>query len=251
MLVGIASWVAEHGAPTLIFELEQSALQLAQREMAARADVSTMRQRRGDLDMLHWQRLTEAAGALAGLPVYIDDSPGLSLAQIRQRARRAVRQHGARLIGIDHVQLIHGGGEDGRRVDELSKISGALKIIAKELEVPVVALAQLSRAVEQREDKRPMLADLRDAGSLEQDSDVVIFIFRAEYYLAREEPRRRAGESDDKFNDRFDRWKADLEEAHGMAELIIAKQREGPTGTVKVYWDQELMRFKNLAKGNF
>ena len=131
------------------------------------------------------------------------------------------------------------------RVQEVSDITRGLKAIAKELDVPVLALSQLSRAVEQREDKRPMLSDLRESGSIEQDSDVVMFIFREEYYLSRAEPTRRPDESDDKFNDRYDRWRERCEASFGVAEVIIAKQRHGPIGTVKLHFEAEITKFDN------
>ena len=168
---------------------------------------------------------------------------------LRTRARRLKRQHGLGLIVIDYLQLMRpSAGRSGpeNRVQEISEITRGLKAIAKELNVPILALSQLSRAVEQREDKRPMLADLRESGSIEQDSDVVMFIYREEYYLSRGEPTRRPEESDDKFNDRYDRWKERCEAAFATAEVIIAKQRHGPIGTVKLHFEAETTKFDNF-----
>lgn len=207
-----------------------------------------MRQRRGDLDMVHWQRLIDAADTMRGLPLYIDDTPALSIAQIRQRARRFKRRHGLRLLVVDHLQLVGGDARSENRTQEVSAISRGLKAIAKELDVPVLALSQLTRRVEEREDKRPQLADLRESGSTEQDADVVMFIFREEYYLAKSEPHRKADESDDRFNDRYDHWRERCDRSKGIAEIIIAKQREGPLSVVRAHWNGELMRFSNLAR---
>ena len=187
---------------------------------------------------------------LAAVPLFIDDTPALWVAALRTRARRLKRQQGLGLIVIDYLQLMRpSAGRLARmenRVQEISEITRGLKAIAKELDVPVLALSQLSRAVEQREDKRPMLADLRESGSIEQDADVVMFIFREEYYLSRGEPTRRPDESDDKFNDRYDRWKERCEATFGMAEVIIAKQRHGPIGTVKLHFEAETTKFDNF-----
>ena len=188
------------------------------------------------------------AAALA-VPLYIDDTPALSVAALRTRARRLKRQHGLGLIVIDYLQLMRPSASSGgseNRVQEISEITRGLKAIAKELNVPVLALSQLSRAVEQREDKRPMLADLRESGSIEQDADVVMFIFREEYYLSRGEPTRRPEENDQKFNERYERWKERCEAASATAEVIIAKQRHGPIGTRQTAFrgrDDEIRQF--------
>jgi len=174
------------------------------------------------------------------------------VAALRTRARRLKRQQGLGLIVVDYLQLMQGSRE-GRgaenRVQEISEITRGLKSIAKELDVPVLALSQLSRAVEQREDKRPMLSDLRESGSIEQDADVVMFIFREDYYLGRGEPMHRPDESADKFNDRYDRWKERFEQVHGTAEVIIAKQRHGPIGKVTLRFDGDTTRFENYVSG--
>jgi replicative DNA helicase len=200
--------------------------------------------RREDFD-----KFVAASHRLAAVPLYIDDTPALSVAAVRTRARRLKRQQGLGLIIIDHIQLLRPSAQNRsfeNRVQELSDITRGLKALAKELDVPVLALSQLSRAVEQREDKRPMLADLRESGSIEQDADVVMFIFREEYYLSRAEPSHRADESAEKFNDRYDRWKERSEAMYGLAEVIIAKQRHGPIGSIKLHFEAETTKFDDF-----
>jgi replicative DNA helicase len=186
---------------------------------------------------------------LASLPFYIDDTAALSIAQVRTRARRLKRQYGLGLIVIDYLQLLRGSGSNRsneNRVLEISEITRGLKAIAKELAVPVLALSQLSRAVEQREDKRPQLSDLRESGTIEQDSDVVMFVFREEYYVERDQPTLLKDESQEKFNDRYARWQDRLKSAHQVAEVIIGKARHGPIGTVKLHFDGQFTRFSDL-----
>ncbi|MGE0260501.1 MAG: replicative DNA helicase, partial [Alphaproteobacteria bacterium] len=222
---------AEDGAVVAFFSLEMSAEQLATRILAEASGTSSDKIRRGEIRREDFDRFVMASQHLASVPLFIDDTPALSLAALRTRARRLKRQHGLGLIVIDYLQLMRPSVAKGvpeNRVQEISEITRGLKAIAKELDVPILALSQLSRAVEQREDKWPMLADLRESGSIEQDADVVMFIFREEYYLSRGEPARRPEESDDKFNDRYDRWKERCEAAFATAEVIIAKQRHGP-----------------------
>jgi replicative DNA helicase len=179
--------------------------------------------------------------------LFIDDTPALSVAAVRTRARRLKRQQGLGLIVIDYLQLLRPSNQtrtQDNRVQEISEITRGLKALAKELDVPVLALSQLSRAVEQREDKRPMLADLRESGSIEQDADVVMFIFREEYYLSRE-PTRRADESESKYSEHYQEWRERLEKVHGLGEIIVAKQRHGPIGAVKLRFDAETTKFDN------
>jgi replicative DNA helicase len=174
----------------------------------------------------------------------------LSIAAVRTRARRLKRQRGLDLVIVDYLQLLHGSGEGTAaesRVQEVSEITRGLKALAKELDVPVLALAQLSRAVEQREDKRPLLSDLRESGSIEQDADVVMFIFREDYYLHRSEPVQRPDESVEKFGDRHDRWKDLCEKAYGKAEIIVAKQRHGPINNVMLRFDGDTTKFSNFV----
>ena len=242
--------IAEDGAVIGFFSLEMSAEQLATRILAEESGVSSDRIRRGDVRREDFDKFVAASQRLSTVPLYIDDTPALSVSALRTRARRLKRQQGLGVIVIDYLQLLRpaGGGNRGaeNRVQEISEITRGLKAIAKELEVPVLALSQLSRAVEQREDKRPQLADLRESGSIEQDADVVMFIFREEYYLSRAEPTRRPEETDEKFNDRHDRWRERCEATYGLAEVIIAKQRHGPIGTVKLHFEAETTKFDNF-----
>ena len=240
---------AEDGAVIGFFSLEMSAEELATRVLSEESGTSSDRIRRGEVRREDFDNFVAASQRLAAVPLYIDDTPALSVAALRTRARRLMRQQGLGLIIVDHIQLLRpSAGSRGfeNRVQELSDITRGLKALAKELDVPVLALSQLSRAVEQREDKRPMLADLRESGSIEQDADVVMFIYREEYYLSRGEPSRRPEESDDKFNDRYDRWKERCEAAYGMADVIIAKQRHGPIGTIKLHFEAETTKFDNF-----
>ncbi|HWD59342.1 MAG TPA: replicative DNA helicase [Stellaceae bacterium] len=242
--------MAEDGAVIGFFSLEMSAEQLATRILAEESGISSDRIRRGDVRKEDFDKFVNASQRLETIPLYIDDTPALSVSALRTRARRLKRQHGLGLIVIDYLQLMRPSGGSGRgqenRVQEISEITRGLKAIAKELEVPVLALSQLSRAVEQREDKRPQLADLRESGSIEQDSDVVMFIFREEYYLSRTEPTQRPDEDSTKFNDRHDRWRERCEQTYGLAEVIIAKQRHGPIGTVKLHFEAETTKFDNF-----
>jgi replicative DNA helicase len=240
---------AEDGAVVAFFSLEMSAEQLATRILAEESGTSSDRIRRGEVRREDFDKFVAASQRLAAVPLYIDDTPALSVSALRTRARRLKRQQGLGLIVVDYLQLMRPSVQSRgveNRVQEISDITRGLKAIAKELEVPVVALSQLSRAPEQREDKRPMLADLRESGSIEQDADVVMFIFREEYYLSRAEPMRRPEENDDKFNDRYDRWKERCEATYGIAEVIVAKQRHGPIGTVKLHFEAETTKFDNF-----
>src|SRR5215472_13042029 len=232
--------IAEDGAIVAFFSLEMSAEQIATRVLAEESRVSSDRIRRGDVSHEDFDRFVQASQRISSVPVFIDDTPALTVAALRTRARRLKRQHGLGLIILDYLQLMQ-GSRDGRgpenRVQEISEITRGLKSLAKELDIPVIALAQLSRAVELREDKRPMLSDLRESGSIEQDADVVMFIFREDYYLGRSEPMRRPEEADDKFNDRYQKWQERLEQVHGLTEILIAKQRHGPIGKVTLRFD--------------
>ena len=242
---------AEDGAIVGFFSLEMSAEQLATRVLSEESGVASDRIRRGDVSHDDFGRFVQASQKLASVPLFIDDTPALTIAGLRTRARRLMRQQGLGLVIVDYLQLLRGSGESAEnRVQEISEITRGLKALAKELNVPVLALSQLSRAVEQREDKRPMLADLRESGSIEQDADVVMFVFREEYYLSRSEPTRRPEESDDKFNERYARWQERLEEVHGTGEVIIAKQRHGPIGKVTLRFDGETTKFDNFVRGD-
>ena len=187
------------------------------------------------------RRLVDASSMMSTLPLYIDDTGGLSISQLAARARRLKRQKGLDLLIIDYLQLLSGSSRkrNENRVQELTEITTTLKALAKELEVPIIALSQLSRAVEQRDDKHPQLADLRDSGSIEQDADVVLFIYREEYYLKNKEPRKARPSTS--------RGRSEMEKVHGRAEVIIGKQRHGPTGTVQLQFEAQFTRFGNLA----
>jgi replicative DNA helicase len=224
-----------------LFSLEMSAEQLATRIIAERAGISSSRIRRGEIDASDFDRVAEAAREMESLPFYIDETGGLAIAQLAARARRLKRQKGLDLLIVDYIQLLQGSSKRASegRVQEVSEITTSLKALAKELNVPIIALSQLSRAVESRDDKRPQLSDLRESGSIEQDADVVLFVYREEYYLRNREPRPG---TDEHF-----KWQTDMELAHGKAEVIIGKQRHGPTGTVQLQFEAEYTRFADLA----
>ncbi|MCJ7420670.1 replicative DNA helicase [Sphingomicrobium astaxanthinifaciens] len=225
------------GAPVVFFSLEMSADQLATRILAEQSGISGENLRMGKISKTEFQSLARAASDLASLPLYIDDTPGLTIAAMRTRARRLKRQKGIGAVVVDYLQLLSGSGRNSsdNRVQEISEISRGLKQLAKELDVPVLALSQLSRAVEQREDKRPLLSDLRESGSIEQDADMVWFVFRPDYYVAMKQP------SED--HPDFAMWQEEMERVYGTAELIVAKQRHGATGRVKMLFDSKTTRF--------
>ena len=230
-----------NGGVVGFFSLEMSSDQLATRIIAEQAAVPSYKIRRGDITEQDFQRVTDAAREIQSIPFYIDHTGGISIAQLTARARRLKRQRGLDMLVIDYLQLLSGSKSKGdNRVQELTEITTGLKALAKELVVPVVALSQLSRQVENRDDKRPQLSDLRESGSIEQDADVVIFVYREEYYLKNREPRPGTEE--------HIKWMADMEVAHGKAEVIIGKQRHGPTGTVELAFEGEYTRFSNLAQ---
>ncbi len=232
------------------FSLEMSAEQLATRVISEQAHVRSDSIRRGEIQDDEFDRIFETSRHLHELPLFIDDTPALSVPAMRTRARRLKRQHNLGLIVVDYLQLMQppAGLRSDNRVQEVSEITRGLKAIAKELNVPVVALSQLSRQTEQRDDKRPQLSDLRESGSIEQDADVVMFIYREEYYLAREKPSQRMNESTDKFNERLAGYDKRIEEKRGIAEVIIAKQRHGPIGTVELQFTGEFTQFNDLIR---
>ncbi|HYS49034.1 MAG TPA: replicative DNA helicase [Xanthobacteraceae bacterium] len=223
------------------FSLEMSAQQLATRIISEQTEIPSHRIHRGEIDPGDFDRIAAVAREMEAMPLYIDETGGLSIAQLAARARRLKRQRGLDLLVIDYLQLLQGSTRRAieGRVQEVTEITTGLKALAKELTVPILALSQLSRQVENRDDKRPQLADLRESGSIEQDADVVLFVFREEYYLKNKEPR--AG-TDEHF-----KWQTDMEAVHGKAEIIIGKQRHGPTGTVQLQFKAEVTRFSNLA----
>jgi len=236
------------GAKVAFFSLEMSAEQLATRILAQEAEISSHKIRTGELSNDDFGRLVQEASRLHRMPLYIDDTPALTVSAVRTRCRRLARQQGLGLVVIDYLQLLQAapGERSDSRVQEVSAITRGLKALAKELNVPVVALSQLSRAVEQRDDKRPQLADLRESGSIEQDADVVMFVFREQYYLERAEPGRKPEEGDDRFQARYADWQQRCARAHNVAEVLVAKQRHGPIGTVKLFFDGNFTRFDDL-----
>ena len=229
------------GGIALFFSLEMSAEQLALRIAAAESGVSSDRIRKGEIDAVEFGRFRDACLELTEIPLFIDATGGLSIAKLCARARRQKRLTGLDLIVVDYVQLIDSGLKGGaNRVEQITTITTGLKALAKELSVPVLALSQLSRAVEQREDKKPQLSDLRESGSIEQDADMVIFLYREEYYLSRTEPREGTEE--------HFKWVEAMDQCRGLAEAIVGKQRHGPIGTVRLSFNAELTRFGNLAR---
>ena len=236
------------GAPVAFFSLEMSADQLATRILSEQAGISSELLRMGKISRDDFQQLSFASQRLAELPLYIDDTPALTIAALRTRARRLKRKHDIGLIVVDYLQLLQGSGRaNDNRVNEISEISRGLKTLAKEIEVPVIALSQLSRAVEQRDDKRPMLSDLRESGSIEQDADMVWFVFREDYYVASREPQRPVETDDTKTHEAHATWMADMERVYGLAELIVAKQRHGATGKVRMRFEPRITKFSDLA----
>jgi replicative DNA helicase len=230
-----------NGGVVGFFSLEMSAEQLAARILSEAAEVPSEQIRRGDMTEAEFRRFVEAAKALEACPLFIDDTPALPIGQVAARARRLKRTHGLDVLFIDYLQLLRGSGRSENRVNEVSEITQGLKAIAKELDIPVIALSQLSRQVENREDKRPQLSDLRESGSIEQDADVVMFVYREEYYKEREKP------GDDKLEE-MARWQEAMERVHGKAEVVIGKQRHGPIGTVELSFEGRFTRFGNLVK---
>jgi replicative DNA helicase len=232
---------AANGGIVGFFSLEMSAEQLATRIIAEQTSIASYRIRRGEIEPSDFDRIAEAAREMEIVPFYIDETGGLSIAALAARARRLKRQRGLDLIVVDYIQLLAGSSRKAAegRVQEVTEITTNLKALAKELAVPIIALSQLSRQVESRDDKRPQLSDLRESGSIEQDADVVIFVFREEYYVKNKEPRLGTEE--------HFKWQAEMEAVHGKAEVIIGKQRHGPTGTVQLQFEAEVTRFADLA----
>jgi replicative DNA helicase len=231
-----------------IFSLEMSAEQLATRLLAEEARVSGDRIRRGEVNQKDFDNFVKVPREISQLPLMIDDTPALTLSALRTRCRRLKRTKGLGLIVIDYLQLMRpaAGTKPENRVLEISQITQGLKAIAKELAVPVLALSQLSRAVEAREDKRPQLSDLRESGTIEQDADVVMFIYRDEYYMQQKEPKIIAFENEQKFHDAHQKWQNDMSNVYNKAELIIGKQRHGPTGKIDLFFESEFIRFADL-----
>ncbi|HQT60143.1 MAG TPA: replicative DNA helicase [Acidiphilium sp.] len=231
-----------------VFSLEMSSEQLATRLLAEEARVSSDRIRRGEIGQKDFDNFVAVSRRIARLPLIIDDTPAITLSALRTRCRRLRRTRGLALIVVDYLQLMRpaAGTRPDNRVLEISQITQGLKAIAKELAVPVIALSQLSRAVESREDKRPQLSDLRESGTIEQDADAVMFVYRDEYYLQARMPKQMAYDSEDKFQDALAKWQQDMETVHNRAELILAKQRHGPTGKIDLFFEAEFTRFADL-----
>ncbi|QUJ77874.1 replicative DNA helicase [Sulfitobacter albidus] len=232
---------AVDGGVVGFYSLEMSAEQLAARILSEAAEIPSQQIRSGDMTEGEFRRFVDAAKALEACPLYIDDTPALPISQLAARARRLKRTHGLDVLIIDYLQLVRGTGKSENRVNEISEITMGLKAIAKELDIPVIALSQLSRQVENREDKRPQLSDLRESGSIEQDADVVMFVFREEYYKEREKPG-------DHELDKMAVWQDEMERLHGRAEVVIGKQRHGPIGTVELSFEGRFTRFGNLVQ---
>lgn len=230
------------GGTVAFFSLEMSAEQLATRLLSQESGIPSDRIRRGELKQDDFPKFINVSQKIANIPFFIDDTPALTVSGLRTRARRLKKLHDLDLIVIDYLQLLNNNSRNDSRVQEISEITRALKALAKELSVPVVALSQLSRAVEQRDDKKPQLADLRESGSIEQDSDVVMFVYREEYYLARKQPNPGS--------DKYLEWQASMEKVHNKAEIIIAKQRHGPIGIIPLYYNANLTKFGNLDQSH-
>ena len=211
--------------PVMIFSLEMSKEQLVKRILSSESEIDSMKLNNANLDSDEWLKLGEASGRLSDIPIYIDDTPALSSSEIRAKCRKAKLEKNVGLIIIDYLQLMESRTNNASRQQEISEISRSLKILAKELDVPVIALSQLSRATESRADHRPMLSDLRESGSIEQDADIVMFLHREDYYDKETEKKN-------------------------IAEVIIAKNRNGETGTVELAWMGKYTKFANLYKGN-
>ena len=239
------------GAPVALFSLEMSADQLATRILAEQSGITSENLRTGRITQHEFRDLARAAAELQSLPLYIDDTPGLTIAALRTRARRLKRQKGIGMIVVDYLQLLQGTGRgNDNRVQEISEISRGLKQLAKELDVPVTGLSQLSRQVEQREDKRPQLSDLRESGSIEQDADIVLFIYREDYYVKGVEvemPTPDEAASNPERRQKYEDWDAKYQAVKGKAEIIVAKQRHGSTGIVRVRFDGRITKFSDAA----
>ncbi|WP_027053306.1 replicative DNA helicase [Mesorhizobium erdmanii] len=236
------SFKAANGGVVGFFSLEMSSEQLATRIISEQTEISSSKIRRGEITEMDFEKLVACSQTMQKIPLFIDQTGGISIAQLSARARRLKRQRGLDLIVIDYIQLMQGSSAKSsqNRVQEITEITTGLKALAKELAVPIIALSQLSRQVESRDDKRPQLSDLRESGSIEQDADVVIFVYREEYYLKNREPKPGTEE--------YVKWENEMNEMRGKAEVIVGKQRHGPTGTVTLAFHGEFTRFSDLAE---
>lgn len=229
------------GTPVAFYSLEMSKAQVALRLMGESVEIASSKMRKGELSKDELWQLREHIKGMRKIPVTVDDTGALSIVQLTARARRLKRRKNVGLIVVDYLQLMRSTKNSGNRVQDVAEITTGLKALAKELRVPVIALSQLSRGVENRDNKRPQLSDLRESGSIEQDADIVMFVYREEYYLEREKPSLTEPSA-------YADWNEKLMKVAGTAEIIVAKQRHGSTGTVKAHFNSELMRFSNLAK---
>ncbi|QKC97606.1 replicative DNA helicase [Mesorhizobium sp. NZP2298] len=236
------SFKAANGGVVGFFSLEMSSEQLATRIISEQTEISSSKIRRGEISEMDFEKLVACSQTMQKIPLFIDQTGGISIAQLSARARRLKRQRGLDLIVIDYIQLMQGSSARAsqNRVQEITEITTGLKALAKELAVPIIALSQLSRQVESRDDKRPQLSDLRESGSIEQDADVVMFVYREEYYLKNREPKLGTEE--------YVKWENEMNEMRGKAEVIVAKQRHGPTGSVTLAFHGEFTRFSDLAE---
>ena len=249
----VREWIKsekKQGGAVGLFSLEMAAEQIATRLISFDSRISTQSIRQGKITSQEYQAFIESSHRLSHMDLYIDDTAGLTLSLLRVRARRLKRKHDIQMLVIDYLQMIQ---EEQRafqynRVQEVSKITRGLKFLAKELEIPVIALSQLNRLVEARDDKRPLLSDLRDSGTIEQDADVVMFVYREFYYLERAEPKPTQGESDESYQKRYAHWQKKCADEHNKAELLIAKNRHGRTGRITLSFDQEVTAFSNYSE---
>jgi replicative DNA helicase len=228
------------GAPVLFFSLEMAAQQLSARILSEQSEIEMWKIRNGKFSEAEWEKFVLTMQDLSTLPLYIDDTGGISVAQIAARGRRLKREKNIGLVIIDHIQLVASSRRAENRVQEITEISKGLKVLAKELDVPVIALSQLSRGVDSRDDKRPVLSDLRESGSIEQDADVVMFLYREEYYLKSREPEAGSPE--------HGKWMEKMERVHRRAELLVEKHRHGATNKIDLFFDDRFTRFSDLAR---
>ena len=236
------------GAKVAFFSLEMSADQLATRVLSEQSGISGEMLRMGKITQAQMHDLVRASVELQDLPLFIDDTAALTIASLTTRARRLQRKHGVGLIVVDYLQLLSGGSNSREnRVQEISEISRGLKTLAKDLNVPVLALSQLSRAVESREDKRPQLSDLRESGSIEQDADIVLFVYREDYYLNMQAPKEPGPNDPPEQHDAYEAWKAKIEPVWGETEILIAKHRHGATGKARLRFDRQTTKFTDLV----
>lgn len=250
LAMNIAMNVAQAGHPVGFFTLEMSADDLTNRALSTEGGIDSMAVQNATINREQFDRFYDAAMRSRDLPLFLNEEGTMSMADIRREARALKRSQGLSLLVVDYLQLVHTpGAKYGDRVQAVSEVTRLLKALAKELGVPVIALAQLSRALEARDDKRPQLADLRESGSIEQDADAVWFVYREEYYLSRAEPSQKSGESSDKFQTRSNEWREQMFKVRNLAEVIVGKQRKGPTGKCILRFEPTITKFSDLHAG--